>query len=80
LRGFAEKRVGVGFINLGEGFDLHVAVLGLPFVVLLDSAAPISRVIEASFGKIPTTSARRFTSLFSRSNGLVTGMTWAAPS
>ncbi len=29
------------------------------------------RVMLSSLGKMPTTSARRFTSLFSRSNGLV---------
>jgi hypothetical protein len=36
LRCYAEKRVGVGFVDLREGFDLHVAVLGLPLVVLLE--------------------------------------------
>jgi len=33
----------------------------------------------ASFGKMPTTSARRLTSLFSRSKGFVTGMKIAVP-
>jgi hypothetical protein len=41
--------------------------------------APISRVMLASFGKMPTTSARRLISLFNRSNGLVTGMKIAVP-
>ena len=35
------------------------------------STAPISRMMDASFGKMPTTSARRFTSLLKRSIGLV---------
>ena len=34
-------------------------------------AAPIRRTLLHSLGKMPTTSARRFTSLFSRSSGLV---------
>ena len=38
------------------------------------------RMIEPSFGKMPTTSARRFTSLFRRSSEFVTGMTVAVPS
>src|ERR1700687_2580445 len=33
--------------------------------------APTRRVMEASLGKMPTTSARRLTSLFRRSSGLV---------
>ena len=33
----------------------------------------------SSLGKIPTTSARRFTSLFRRSSGLVTGMRMPVP-
>jgi hypothetical protein len=45
---------------------------GGPYTSFCSSrTAPISRVMLASFGKIPTTSARRFTSLFNRSNGLV---------
>ena len=35
--------------------------------------------MDGSLGKIPTTSARRFTSLFSRSSGFVTGMRIAVP-
>ena len=37
------------------------------------------RMMEASFGKIPTTSVRRFTSLYNRFSGLVTGITSAVP-
>src|SRR5438552_15288260 len=37
-------------------------------------------MMAASLGKIPTTSARRLTSLLSRSSGLVTGMRIAVPS
>ena len=35
---------------------------------------PAGHLDQCSFGKMPTTSARRFTSLFKRSSGLVTGM------
>lgn len=35
------------------------------------NTAPISRVMAPSFGNMPTTSARRLTSLFKRSSGLV---------
>src|SRR5205814_299832 len=35
------------------------------------NTAPISRMMAASLGKMPTTSARRLTSLLSRSSGLV---------
>src|SRR5438105_1458817 len=45
----------------------------------LAGTAPISRVMLASFGKMPTTSARRLTSLLRRSSGLVTGMKIAVP-
>ena len=57
--------------ELGHALDLHVAVLELPLVLASISTAPIKRVMLSSFGKMPTTSARRFTSLFSRSSGLV---------
>ncbi len=65
--------------KFGRTFDLHVAVLQQPLIILSSSTAPISRVMLASFGKMPTTSARRLTSLFSRSNGLVTVMKIAVP-
>jgi hypothetical protein len=60
-----------GRSQFDHGFDLHVPLLQLPLVVLLEHTAPISRMIAASLGKMPTTSARRLTSLLSRSNGLV---------
>ena len=51
------------------------AVLSAPLLtgvsVRVRFGASVTRVPLASFGKMPTTSARRFTSLFSRSNGLV---------
>lgn len=45
---------------------------GGPYTSFCSSrAAPISRVMLASLGKMPTTLARRLTSLFKRSTGLV---------
>jgi len=62
---------GAGRGQLGHDFDLHVAMLQLRFVVLLEQDGAISRMIAASLGKMPPTSARRLTSLLSRSSGLV---------
>ena len=60
--------------QLCHSFELHVAVLQLPLMFCSSSTAPISRMIEASLGNMPTTSARRLTSLFKRSSGFVSGM------
>jgi hypothetical protein len=60
-----------GRCEFGHRLGLHIAVLELPFVVGLSSTAPIRRTMAPSLGKIPTTSARRLTSLFSRSSGFV---------
>ena len=57
--------------ELGHGLELHVAVLELHSSCCSMRTASTRRTIAASFGKMPTTSARRFTSLFSRSSGLV---------
>ena len=48
--------------KFGHTLDLHVAVLKQPFVVLFEQHAPISQVMLPSFGKMPTSSARRSTS------------------
>ena len=63
---------------LGGGIAVQhrMAFQGEYFVERYGAAAaeatpPIRRMMEGSFGKIPTTSARRFTSLFRRSIGLV---------
>ena len=54
-----------------EALDLHVAILRLPIVVLLHENGADEPHDRVSFGKMPTTSARRLTSLFSRSSGFV---------
>ena len=58
-------------VELGHGLELHVAVLELPLVVLLHEDGADQADDRASLGKMPTTSARRLTSLLSRSSGLV---------
>ena len=59
----------------GDGFQRHVArTLHRPFIILLEQHGADEADEGRSLGKIPTTSARRFTSLFRRSSGLVSGM------
>ena len=60
-----------GRCKFGHGLELHVAVLELPLVVLLEQHGADQADDRASLGKMPTTSARRLTSLFRRSSGLV---------
>jgi hypothetical protein len=65
--------LGAGGCKLGHGFELHVAVLRLPFIVLLHEDGADEANIAGFLGKMRTTSARRLTSLLRRSSGLVTG-------
>jgi hypothetical protein len=74
------RQLGLGQVldwldDLGQRFGAEVASRHLPFVVLLGqhrtSTAPTNRMTAASFGKMPITSVRRFTFLFSRSSGLL---------
>jgi len=58
-----------GEAGLLEEFEAEVAAFG-PFVVLLASTAPTSRMIDSPWGKMPTTSVRRI-SLLWRSFGVV---------
>ncbi len=55
----------------GHGFERHVAVLELPLVVLFEQDGSDEPRNGRRNWKMPTSSARRFTSLFSRSIGLV---------
>src|SRR5258708_1182666 len=50
---------------------MHVAVLGQPPIIFFEHDGTAQPVILPSFGKIPTTSARRLTPLLRRSSGLV---------
>ena len=45
----------------------------LPVVVLLKKVTPIRRTMDSAFGKMPTTSALRFSSLFHRASEFVEG-------
>jgi hypothetical protein len=62
----AEQRV-----DLATGFERHGAMPALPIVVSLEQYGAAQSASSASFGKMPTTSARRFTSLLSHSKRLV---------
>ena len=57
--------------HLAHGLDAHVAVLHLPFVIGLEQDGVNEADDGGLEGKMPTTSARRFTSLFKRSSGFV---------
>lgn len=57
--------------HLAYGLDAYIAPLHLPYLIGLSSTAPIGRMIEASEGKMSTTLARRFPSLFNCSNVFV---------
>jgi hypothetical protein len=55
-------------VELGHAFDLHIAMLELQLFVLLKQDGTYEADDAISLGKMPTTSARRFTSLSSRSS------------
>lgn len=57
-------------VEIGHSLELHVSMLKLPFVVGLKQDGSDEADELSSFGKMPTTSARRLTSLLSRSSGL----------
>jgi len=42
-------------VEFGHGLDLHVAALQLPLVVCSSKMAPMSRMMDCSLGKMPTT-------------------------
>jgi hypothetical protein len=65
--------------QLGHDFDLHVAVLQLPFVVLLEQHRADQPDNRGFIGENANNVARRLTSLLSRSSGFVTGMKIAVP-
>jgi hypothetical protein len=69
-----ERLLGLSGLGVGaherERFLGDVAPADQPFVALLISSAPASRIALLSLGKIPTTLARRPISRLTRSSGL----------